>query len=72
MICNNIITEHIALIILRNEILVIIVIDFDMCFKTSSKITLKKIITFAKYYLIQEEYKFSNTSHENLFVENNF
>jgi hypothetical protein len=41
MICNNIITKHIALIILRNGILVIIVIDFEMCFKTSEKITLR-------------------------------
>jgi hypothetical protein len=40
MICNNIITKHIALIILRNGILVIIVIDFENFLMTSEKIIL--------------------------------
>jgi hypothetical protein len=59
MICNNIITKHIALIILRNGILVIIVIDFEKFLMTSQKIILrmkaKSIITCAKFYLIQEK-----------------
>jgi hypothetical protein len=38
MICDNIITKHIALIILRNGILVIIVIDFEKFLMTSEKI----------------------------------
>ncbi len=50
MICNNIITKDIALIILRNGILVIIVFDFEKFLMTS-----EKIITFAKFYLIQEK-----------------
>jgi hypothetical protein len=61
MICNNIIIKHIALIILRNGILVIIVIDFEKFLMTTSKIILriksKKIITCAKFYLIQEKLK---------------
>jgi hypothetical protein len=59
MICNNIITKHIALIILRNGILVIIVIDFEKFLMTRSKIILrmksKRIITYAKFHLIQEK-----------------
>jgi hypothetical protein len=59
MICNNIITKHIALIILRNGILVIIVIDFEKFLMTSEKIILglkrKKNITCAKFYLIEEK-----------------
>jgi large-conductance mechanosensitive channel len=61
MICNNIITKHIALIILRNGILVTIVIDFEKFLMTSEKIILrmksKTIITCAKFYLIQEKLK---------------
>jgi hypothetical protein len=38
MICDNIITKHIALIILRNWILVIIVINFEKFLMTSEKI----------------------------------
>jgi hypothetical protein len=37
MICNNIITKDIALIILRNGILVIIIFDFEKFLMTSSK-----------------------------------
>jgi hypothetical protein len=59
MICNNIITKHIALIILRNGILVIIVFDFEKFLMTSQKIILrmksKKIITCSKFYLIEEK-----------------
>jgi hypothetical protein len=40
MICNDIITKHIALIILRNGIFVIIVIDFEKFLMTSEKIIL--------------------------------
>jgi len=59
MICDNIITKHIALIVLRNGILVIIVMDFEKFLMTSEKIILRmksKInITRAKFYLIQEK-----------------
>jgi hypothetical protein len=37
MICNNVITKHIAVIILRNGILVIIVFDFENQFKNNTQ-----------------------------------
>jgi hypothetical protein len=66
MICNNIITKHIALIILRNGILVIIIFDFEKFLMTSEKIILRmksiKVLTCVKFYLIQEKYNYFNTS----------
>ncbi len=77
MICNNIITKHIALIILRNGILVIIVIDFEKFLMTSEKIILtmksKKI-----YHLRKIRFNSRNITNflilltKNLFVEKNF
>jgi hypothetical protein len=76
MICNNIITKHIALIILRNGILVIIVIHFEKFLMTSEKIILglksKKNITCAKFYLIQKKYNSFNFLSLKTCLEKNF
>ncbi len=67
MIYNNIITKHIALIILRNRILVIIVIGFEKFLMTSEKILLR--IKSRKISLVQNSIQFTknkilfNTSH---------
>ncbi len=53
MICNNIITKHIALIILRNGILVIIVIDFEKFLMTSQKIILRMKTKEKNYHLCE-------------------
>ncbi len=77
MICDNIIIKHIALIILRNVILVIIVFEFQKFLMTSEEIILRMKSTknYHSYKILLNSRKIKIILillTKSLFVEKNF